>query len=98
MKFCSECGTLLIPKKDKASGEISIICRKCGTEFPPDASDLEEYRLSFNSGTASHDRIAIIKEHSQKAKLVTDEDREAYEDFFKETEELPEEDSGAEST
>ena len=98
MKFCSECGTLLIPRKEKATGEISIICRKCGAEFPPDSSDLEEYKLSFNKGNANQEKIAIIKEHSTKTKLVTDEDRETYEDYFKEIEESVEDDSGVEST
>ena len=94
MKYCDECGSLIIPKKEKTTGEIKIICRKCGAEYPSDPSEIEDYTLTSDVDKAKHNKLNVVKEKLHKEKLVTSEDREAYEDYF---EEIGEEDSSPES-
>jgi DNA-directed RNA polymerase subunit M/transcription elongation factor TFIIS len=95
MKYCDECGSLIIPKKEKTTGEIKIICRKCGAQYPSNPSDIEDYTLSFDVDEAKRDKLNVVKEKLHREKLITSEDREAFEDYF---EEISEEDSGTEST
>ena len=95
MIYCNECGSLIIPKKERTTGEILIICKKCGAQYPSDSSDIKDYTLSYDVNTIKHNKIDIAKEKLHREKLITTEDREAFEDFF---EEISEEDSGTEST
>jgi len=95
MIYCNECGSLIIPKKEKTTGQIQIICKKCGAQYPSNSPDIKDYTLSYDVNATKHDKIDIIKEKLHKDKLITTEDREANEDFF---EEMSEEDSGTEST
>ncbi|MDD1779081.1 MAG: hypothetical protein LUQ65_13020 [Candidatus Helarchaeota archaeon] len=94
MIYCNECGSLIIPKKEKTTGKIQITCKKCGAQYPSDSLNIEDYILSFDVNDTLHDKIDIVKEKGHREKLITSEDREAYEDFFHEG---SEEDSGSES-
>ncbi len=90
MKFCDECGALLVPKKEKGSKKISLICRKCGNKLTTDPEEVSDYKISSDLNHVTREKIEIIKEKSRRVKRVTGEDREAFEDFF-------EDDSGVES-
>lgn len=90
MKFCDECGALLVPKKEKGSKTITLVCRKCGAVAAPEPEEIGDYRISSDLNNVNREKIEVVKEKGRKVKRVTDEDREAYEDFF-------EDDSGVES-
>ncbi len=90
MQFCDECGALLVPKKDKKSNKFVLICRSCGNKVTPDSAEIEDYVISSDLNNVPREKIEVVKESNRKHKRVTDEDREAYEDFF-------EDDSGVES-
>ena len=90
VKFCEECGALLVPKKDKKSNKFVLVCRKCGNTVAPESEEISEYVISSDLNHVPREKIEVVKEKIRKVKKVTDEDREAYEDFF-------EDDSGVES-
>lgn len=90
MKFCDECGALLVPKKDKKSNKFLLICRKCGNEVTPNSSEIDDYVIISDLNHVPREKIEVVKGRARKRKRVTDEDREAFEDFF-------EDDSGVES-
>ncbi|MHA1652160.1 MAG: hypothetical protein ACTSYB_18415 [Candidatus Helarchaeota archaeon] len=92
MKFCDECGALLVPKKDKKSNKFVLVCRKCGNKVTPDpnSKEIDDYVIASDLNHVPHEKIEVVKEKGRRRKRVTDEDREAFEDFF-------EDDSGVES-
>lgn len=90
MKFCDECGALLVPKKEKGNKKVQLICRKCGNKVTPDPEEVSDYKISSNLNHVNREKIEVVKEKSRRVKRVTLEDREAFEDFF-------EDDSGVES-
>ena len=67
-----------------------LVCRKCGNKVIPDSAEIEDYKISSDLNHVPREKIEVIKEKSIRRKRVTDEDREAFEDFF-------EDDSGVES-
>jgi DNA-directed RNA polymerase subunit M/transcription elongation factor TFIIS len=74
MKFCPDCGNMLIPKGKK------LYCRACNKEYY-----LESKKDYFLAKTIDHDEAdlsPIIIEHPSEDHISVD-DREAYEDFFK---------------
>ena len=89
MKFCEECGSLLVPKVEKKSDKVLLICRKCGNTVTPDATEKVDYVIESDLNHVNREKINVIKEPTKKVKRITDEDREAFEDFF-------EDDSGVE--
>lgn len=89
MKFCEECGALLVPKVEKKSDQVLLICRKCGNTVTPDTPEEVDYVIESDLNHVNREKINVYKEPLKKTKRVTDEDREAFEDFF-------EDDSGVE--
>ncbi|MHA1265674.1 MAG: hypothetical protein ACTSRS_10630 [Candidatus Helarchaeota archaeon] len=90
MKFCDECGALLVPKKEKGSKKIVLVCRKCGNKVTPAPEEMGDYKISSDLNHVTREKIEVVKEKIRKVRRVTNEDREAFEDFF-------EDDSGVES-
>ena len=90
MKFCDECGALLVPRKEKGSKKLVLVCRKCGSKVTPESAEISDYVIASDLNHVNREKIEVIKEKSRKVKRVTHEDREAFEDFF-------EDDSGVES-
>ena len=90
MKFCDECGALLVPKKDKKSNTFILVCKKCGYQVTPASEEINDYVIASDLNHVPREKIEVVKEKSRRIKRVTDEDREAFEDFF-------EDDSGVES-
>ncbi|MFX1295051.1 MAG: hypothetical protein ACFFD2_09405 [Promethearchaeota archaeon] len=89
MQFCNECGALLVPKKDNTSNKFFLICRKCGNKVSPDSAEIADYVITSDLNHVPREKIEVLKEKTKRGKRVTDEDREAFEDFF-------EDDSGVE--
>lgn len=89
MKFCDECGALLVPKVEKKSDKVLLVCRKCGNTVTPDTTETVDYVIESDLNHVNREKINVFKEPAKKVKRITDEDREAYEDFF-------EDDSGVE--
>lgn len=77
MEFCPECGALLVPKK---KGEKTLLtCRKCG--FKKEVQDkLLDYRIVYRIPHSEKERLAIIE--GPLRKKVSEEEREAFEDFY----------------
>ncbi|MFX0047115.1 MAG: hypothetical protein ACFE8G_03000 [Candidatus Hermodarchaeota archaeon] len=74
MKFCPDCGNMLIPKGKK------LYCRTCKKEF-----SLESKKDYFLAKIIDHDETElspIIIENPSEDHISV-EDREAYEDFFR---------------
>jgi DNA-directed RNA polymerase subunit M/transcription elongation factor TFIIS len=89
VKFCDECGALLVPKVEKKSDKVLLVCRKCGNTVTPDTTETVDYVIESDLNHVNREKINVFKEPAKKVKRITDEDREAYEDFF-------EDDSGVE--
>ncbi len=89
MKFCDECGALLVPKVEKKSDKVLLVCRKCGNTVTPDTTEEVDYVIESDLNHVNREKINVFKEPAKKVKRITDEDREAFEDFF-------EDDSGVE--
>jgi DNA-directed RNA polymerase subunit M len=47
MKFCENCGTLIIPEKEK--DKISFICRKCNIHYKPESAFISEKKVQEKS-------------------------------------------------
>ena len=90
MQFCDECGALLVPRKEKGTKKLVLVCRKCGNEVTPDSAEISDYVISSDLNHVTREKIEVVKEKTRKTRRVTNEDREAFEDFF-------EDDSGVES-
>lgn len=81
-EFCPKCDSVLLPKKSKNV----LICRVCNQEFPlesKDKSKLSQYKV--NKAKKLRDKSQFktaVVEDSNKKNAISQEDREAYEDFF----------------
>jgi len=82
MNFCNECGALLYPKKEKETGTIILYCKKCGNEVTQDLTDIDDYVITCNLNHVNREKIGVIKGKNHRHKLITSEEREAFEDFF----------------
>jgi DNA-directed RNA polymerase subunit M/transcription elongation factor TFIIS len=82
VKFCEECGALLVPKKEKKTNKVTLVCRSCGNKSTPEEEEVKDYVIASDLNHVTHDKFEVIKEKSNKVKRVTNDDREAFEDFF----------------
>jgi len=81
--FCKECGNILLPKRRTDT----LHCRICHKDFPMEENTLQVKQKKKSTAAdverkkkQSH-RTAIIEETS-KSPSISEEDRDAYEDFF----------------
>jgi DNA-directed RNA polymerase subunit M/transcription elongation factor TFIIS len=82
MEFCEQCGTILLPRRNKNV----LYCKVCDTEKAVDhkkgtMDDYKKKKLSKKSKDQRANRTAIVENNDKKA-AITNEEREAYEDFF----------------
>ena len=92
MKFCPECENVMLIKaktaeKSRAKGKNAkpskikfLFCPSCGHEEPFDESDKEKYALVHMIAHDGKDKTVILRDTIDKP-VVTEEDREASEDF-----------------
>ncbi len=76
MKFCSNCNNMLIPKNG------ALICRVCNQEFNLQNIDKGEYKLVKKIAHDVSESEPIIIKTELKNKIITLQDRSAYEDYF----------------
>ncbi|MHA1267095.1 MAG: hypothetical protein ACTSRS_17785 [Candidatus Helarchaeota archaeon] len=81
MDFCEECGSLLLPKK--LNGKIKLVCKKCGFQIRVNRTKLEDYIIDSNLNNVKKEKIEIVKGKLKQPHKIIMEEREAYEDYFK---------------
>ncbi len=85
MEFCPKCEALLFPKKE--GDKVILFCKKCG--FETEAKEGVDYKLVVNIPHTEKDKIDVIKLSVKKR--VSEEEREAFEDYYRGLEEAGEE-------
>jgi len=81
MRFCPDCDNILIPRKKK------LYCKACDKEFELDTKQQDDYKIVK---TIKHDEkeiAPIIVKEGLKGDKISDQDRKAFEEFFKGSEE-----------
>lgn len=81
MRFCPDCDNILIPRKKK------LYCKACDKEFDLDSNRQDDYKIVK---TIKHDEkeiAPIIVKEGLKGDKISDQDRKAFEEFFKGSEE-----------
>ena len=81
MRFCPDCDNIMIPRKKK------LYCKACDMEFDLDTNQQDEYKIVK---TIKHDEkeiAPIIIKEGLKGDKISDQDRKAFEEFFKGSEE-----------
>ena len=89
MKFCPVCDNILLVKRKKTKGkkntekqEKVLYCPSCGYEEKiKSKKDLEDYTLRQKIDRSAKDKTVILMT-SVDSNKITEEEREANEDFF----------------
>ena len=76
MKFCENCGNLLIPKNGK------LLCKACEEEFDLDTSKTEDYTIKKSIKHDEKESAPIIVKESLRGERISGDDRKAFEDRF----------------
>jgi len=76
LEFCPKCDAMLVPKKE--NGKSYLICRKCN--FKKEIKG-EEYKLSVKIPHTDKEKIAVIEGESRIK--ISEEEREAFEDYYR---------------
>ena len=76
MKFCDNCGNLLVPKNGK------LHCKACEEEFDLDTSKTEDYTIKKSIKHDEKESAPIVVKESLKGDRISGDDRKAYEDLF----------------
>jgi DNA-directed RNA polymerase subunit M/transcription elongation factor TFIIS len=71
------CEALLFPKKE--DGKIILFCKKCG--FEGEAKRETEYKLVVNIPHSDSEKIAVVE--GSVRKKISEEEREAFEDYYR---------------
>ncbi|MHA2394771.1 MAG: hypothetical protein ACXAEX_22810 [Promethearchaeota archaeon] len=75
MRFCDNCGNMLIPKNGK------LYCKACEEEFDLGTSK-EEYKIQKKIHHDETESAPIIVKEGLRGERISSEDRKAYEDLF----------------
>ena len=81
MRFCPDCDNIMIPRKKK------LYCKACDMEFDLDSNQQDDYKIVK---TIKHDEkeiAPIVIKEGLKGDKISDQDRKAFEEFFKGSEE-----------
>ncbi len=76
MRFCEECGNMLVPKNGK------LLCKACEKEFDLDTSKTNEYRIKKSIRHDEKESAPIVVKESLREDRISGDDRKAYEDLF----------------
>ncbi|MFW9826095.1 MAG: hypothetical protein ACFFEY_00555 [Candidatus Thorarchaeota archaeon] len=76
MRFCEECGNMLVPKDGK------LWCKACEKEFDLDKSKKEDYKINKSIRHDEKETAPIIVKNGLTGERISGEDRKAYEDLF----------------
>ena len=81
MRFCPDCDNILIPRKKK------LYCKACDKEFDLDSNQQDEYKIVKTIRHDEKEIAPIIIKEGLKGDKISDQDRKAFEEFFKGSEE-----------
>lgn len=81
MRFCPDCDNILIPRKKK------LYCKACDKEFALDSNQQDDYKIVKTIRHDEKEIAPIIIKEGLKGDKISDQDRKAYEEFFKGSEE-----------
>ena len=76
MKFCENCGNMLIPRNRK------LYCKACNEEFDLDVSKKEDYKIVKKIRHDEKENAPIIIREGLKSERISAQDRKAFEDYF----------------
>ena len=83
--FCEECGSILLPKK----GGETLFCRVCNKEYPiANKEHLSNYKSSNRTVISQKERLkkqkakTAIIDKDTRTPSISEDDRDAYEDYF----------------
>ena len=79
MRFCDNCGNMLIPKDKK------LYCKACEEEFEL-GSDKESYKIQKKIHHDENESAPIVVKEGLKGERISNGDRRAYEDYFRSSE------------
>ncbi|MHA1129709.1 MAG: hypothetical protein ACTSQI_14295 [Candidatus Helarchaeota archaeon] len=82
MDFCEECGALMFPRYEKKSRKYVMICKRCGNQTQLRSTALEDYILTYSIPPLKKEKICVIKGKHGNTQRITEEEREAFEDYF----------------
>lgn len=74
MKFCSNCGTMLIPK-EKGKG-IKLVCPECG--HWKKLKDEDDYKISGKKTKKKPEKVAVVEEEEEEKKKKKRIEEETY--------------------
>ncbi|MCK4381149.1 MAG: hypothetical protein KAW51_08440 [Candidatus Lokiarchaeota archaeon] len=76
MRFCDQCGNLLVPKNGK------LHCKACEEEFEIDTSKPEDYKIKKSIKHDESESAPIVVKENLRRNRISGDDRKAYEDLF----------------
>ena len=76
MKFCENCGNMIIPKNRK------LYCKACNEEFDLDVSKKEDYTIVKKIRHDEKESAPIVVKEGLKSERISAQDRKAFEDYF----------------
>lgn len=74
MRFCDNCGNMLIPKNGK------LYCKACEEEF--DLENKEGYKIQKKIRHDEKETAPIVIKEGLRGERISNDDRKAYEDLF----------------
>lgn len=75
MRFCENCGNMLIPKNGK------LYCKACEEEFEL-GKDKEDYMIQKKIRHDEKEAAPIVIKEGLRGERISSDDRKAYEDLF----------------
>ena len=86
MEFC-ECGSLLVPTKDKKTGNILLVCNACGKVYDPNKLKAD-YEIKAKVDHKENEVLEVIEEDVVNGPSISEEEREELLEQYRETLEL----------
>lgn len=75
MRFCENCGNMLVPKNGK------LYCKACDEEFDL-GKNKEDYKIQKKIKHDEKETAPIVIKEGIRSERISGEDRKAYEEYF----------------
>ena len=76
MRFCENCGNMLVPKNGK------LVCKACEEEFDLDTSKTDDYKIKKSIKHDEKESAPIVVKERLGSDKISAQDRKAFEEFF----------------
>ncbi len=86
MEFCEECDGLLVPRRDKKSKKMMLVCQVCGKKYDAEKKK-EEYELREQIKHKENEKLEVVADMDEEFK-ISEEEREELLEQYRETLEL----------